>query len=566
MSMQIASTAFGGVVDLKSQVIPEEQLIVHLDGVLLNASELRKADNETPRQIVARLYSEHGIACFDMLNGPFAIAVEDNRDGKRKLLLARDHHGQTGLCYRFANGKAEYCGDLKGQGTLDMEALGTYLSLGYIPAPMTIFKEWRKVPSGSVAVFSADGVSVERFWTPELSQSCDLSFEDAVAHARELIEKAVKRCLDYDPEAGVLLSGGIDSNVMLWTVKKLLGAAPKAFTVGFSTESFDERGLAALSAKAAGAEHVTKRVEPSEYSVVKEILKSYSEPFADSSLFPDAIAMRLAAEQKKTVITGDGGDELFGGYRRYRAMAMRDALGDLPSRLLGKTLSRLMSLFSKGGDPRSRLVTARRMAYAFSLPVIESYASFQALFSIDDVKRILPAYADVNHSYYDEWRRLFAECPAKQLAAKCNFVDLLTYLPDDGCIKERMAASGTGLTVLSPLLDMDVTRFALSLPLEYKHIRREGKRILRAIAASNLPDELMHIPKRGFGMPLAEWLRGPLANLMNESLAFDTWDVEKMLNSDILAYIGLMHNKATVDYGAGLWAVNCLRESGVLRR
>jgi asparagine synthase (glutamine-hydrolysing) len=129
-----------------------------------------------------------------------------------------------------------------------------------------------------------------------------------------------------------------------------------------------------------------------------------------------------------------------------------------------------------------------------------------------------------------------------------------------------MAASGTGLTVLSPLLDMDVTRFALSLPLEYKHTRREGKRILRAIAAPNLPDELMHIPKRGFGMPLAEWLRGPLANLMNESLAFGTWDVEKKLNSDILAYIGLMHNKTAVDYGAGLWAVNCLRESGVLRR
>ena len=564
--MEHKSDAFGGVIELKKSPVAEEGVCVHFDGVLLNAADLRKDAAETPTEIVSRLYQANGIRCFDMLNGPFTIAIEDCRNGERRLVLARDHHGQLGLCYRFADGKVEYSSEVKRGGSLDVMALGTYLSLGYIPAPMTIYQEWRKVPSGCVAVFSADSMKVERFWTPELSQSCTLSFDDAVAHAKELIERAIGRCLDFDSDAGVLLSGGIDSNVVMSMTKKVLGTAPKAFTVGFSTEAFDERGLASLSAKAVGAEHVTRQVEPSDYSVVSEILAAHPEPFADSSLLPDSVAMRLAAEQKKTVLTGDGGDELFGGYRRYRAMAMREAIGDLPCRFFGKILSFGMSILPRGGSPRGKLATARRMAHAFSLPSIESYASFQELFTPENVRQLYPAFAEVKGDYYDDWRRLFAECPAKEIAAKCNYIDLLTYLPDDGCVKEGLAASGTGLTVLSPLLDMDVTRFALSLPLEYKHNRREGKRVLRAIASSCLPEELMHIPKRGFGMPLADWLRGPLSNLMNDCISNQgTWDVEKCLNPSILSMIVMGHNSSAIDCGAGLWAINCLKECGVLR-
>ena len=564
--MEDNKDVLGGVFELNGQSMTEKQCRVRFDGVLLNAIDLRKDAAESPADIVSRLYQEKGTRCFDMLNGPFAVAIEDCRNGERRLVLARDHHGQLGLCYRFADGKVEYSTNVKRGGTIDIRALGTYLSLGYIPAPMTIYQEWRKVPSGCVAVFSGDSVAVERFWTPELSQSCSMNFDDAVVHAKELIEKAVGRCLAFDSDAGVLLSGGIDSNVVLSSAKKVLGAAPQAFTVGFSTEAFDERGLAALSAKAAGAEHVTRLVEPTDYSVVREILAAHPEPFADSSLLPDSMAMRLAAEHKKTVLTGDGGDELFGGYRRYRAMAMRDSIGELPSRIFGKALSLGMSILPRGGSPRGKLATARRMAHAFSLPLIESYASFQELFKPNDVKQLYPAFADVQGDYYDDWRRLFAECTAKGVAAKCNYIDLLTYLPDDGCVKEGMAASGTGLTVLSPLLDMDVTRFALSLPLEFKHNRSEGKRVLRAIASSCLPDELMHIPKRGFGMPLSDWLRGPLAYLMNDCLSNQgTWDVEKCLNPSILSMIVMGHNSSAIDCGAGLWAINCLKECEVLR-
>ncbi len=565
--MEKDSQGFGGEVVLGRRLESDEKIRVHFDGVLLNAPELRKETAEKPSAIVSRLYEEQGFRCFEMLNGPFAIAIEDCRDDCRRLILARDHHGQMGLCYKFADGKVEYSSEAKRGGTLDIEALGTYLSLGYIPAPMTIYKEWRKVPSGSVAVFDGTSVKVERYWTPDLSQACELSFEEAVSKARELIEKAVRRCLDYDSDAGVLLSGGIDSNVVMWTARKLLGTAPQSFTVGFTTEAFDERGLAAMSAKAAGSEHLTMQVEPADYTIVKNILSARPEPFADSSLMPDAMAMRFAAEHKKTVLTGDGGDEIFGGYRRYRAMAMRDAIGEFPARVGGKALGLVMRLFSHGGNPRGRVATTRRMAHALSLPLIESYASFQELFSVSDVRSLMPAFAEVSGSYYDMWRTLFDACPAKGVAAKCNYIDLLTYLPDDGCLKEGLAASGTGLTVLSPLLDMDVTRFALSLPLEYRHIRREGKRILRAIAATFLPDDLMNIPKRGFGMPLAEWLRGPWAHLMNECIASKgTWDVENCLNTNILSSVVRCHNAAVADCGAGLWAINCLKEAGTLRR
>lgn len=551
------ATTFQGEFDLASN--RQSGTAVYFDGVLLNLSELRKESDESPEDIIKRLYSEKGVGAFDMLNGQFAIALADW--DRNELVLARDQHGQRGLYYRVDGVKVCYGSAITNKGSLDYEAIADYLSLGYIPSPRTIYKEWRKVPSGCAVVISRDGVCrEERYWCPVCTESFSGSFGEAVEEAGQLISKAVKRCLDYAPDAGVLLSGGIDSNVVLLKARDILGASPMAFTVGFPNGSFDERDMAAISAKAAGCEHITRQVEAADYALVQKRLQGASEPFADSSLLPDAVAMELAAGHCKTVLTGDGGDELFGGYRRYQAMAMREKLGEILTGLLGDA-GMLLGNFLPRGAARSRIATIRRLARAFSLPPLECYASFQELLNPENVAVLMPRLAESTRTYYDDWRKLLAECSCRSLVGKCNYLDCVRYMPDDCCTKERLASSGTELTVLSPLLDMDVARFALSLPMKYRLDRRSGKRVLRAIAEKQLPQELLHQVKRGFGMPLSDWLRGPLAGIMNETIAKQKqWDIEKTLSADILSRMLELHNASAVDCGAELWSINCLRE------
>lgn len=552
--------ALGG----KSFDIPEKRISVSFSGILLNLPELRLAPAETEPEVIARMYAEKGPEAFALLDGPFVAAISVSRENPCTMLV-RDLHGQKGLFYRIdSKGTCFFSENPKDiiprEKEYDLNALTTYFSLGYIPAPQTAYKNVCKLANASYVMLTESGCHTKKYWLPEFTPQ-SFSFEEATEQAHTLLQQAVKRCLAIDSNAGILLSGGIDSNLMLAITKQVSNNAPMAFTVGFSHKSFDERALAAISAQAMGAQHITAQVTPADYQHAKEILSAYGEPYADSSLLPDNAAMRLASQHVKTVITGDGGDELFGGYRRYQAMALRSRFGNLPSRLLGICAKNAMGLLPASMLRKPKYAEMLRLSKAFCRPNIPCYAAFQEIFDPKATEQFSRTFFNclAEENYLGRWEELSKECKGS-LVEKCNYLDLISYLPDDCCRKEMLAASGTGLTVLSPILDIDVTKFAMSLPLAMKLNRHEGKRILRSIASKLLPDELMNFTKKGFGMPTSDWMRGELSGETNKLIsAHSEWDKEEWIRDDMLQWLVACHNANARDFGSKLWALNAYR-------
>ncbi len=524
-------------------------LNVYYSGVLLNRKELA-VGTESDAEIVARLYDAKGIAAFEQLNGPFVLALFDGK----QLVVARDQVGQGFLFFRREGDIVRFSEELRELNDgceRDWQAFADYLSLGYIPAPRTAWKGVSKLRAGTVVVIKDSQQSEQTYWSPSFDGDvANLSFEEACEEAKKLILQAIQRCVAIDADLGVLLSGGIDSTLMLELTSEATPRAPKAFTVGFSHPRYDERALASLVAGTVGAEHITEQVEASAYQECAKIQLAAGEPFADSSLLPDICAMKLASQHCKTVLMGDGGDEFFGGYRRYRLMAMRATMGEGLSRLEGGVASALAKLLPNASEGRTSLSSFTRVAKAFSLPPVPCYASFQEIFSPDDVKQLAPELASQTESYYVRWQEIYNRCGGVK---GVNLIDLLTYLPDDGCRKEGLAASAAGMTAFSPLLDMDVVRFALKLPLDYKLNLRQGKLILRKLGEKKLPSEIYSQAKRGFGMPVAAWLRNELKDVVQElpkrlqSFGFFEQKALEVLVSE--------HLSEKSDHGAKLWAL-----------
>ena len=525
-------------------------------GVLFNRRELAQG-GENEAEIVDRLYREKGIDGFAELNGPFVLALFDGA----QLVLARDHLGQAFLFFRSDGEKvffSESLNDIPHGSDRDWQAFADYLSLGYIPAPRTIWREVVKLPAGNAVIFRSGVRSLRRYWTPEYEPSTRLSFEDAAQETKRLALQAIRRCLALDDKAGFLLSGGIDSSLLLSLTAEECALPRKAFTVGFANPRYDERALAQTVARNAGAEHVTQQVEPSAFAAFLQAQKLSGEPFADSSLLPDCCAMKLAASQCRTVLLGDGGDELFGGYRRYRIMALRKYLGEGLSRLGGGAASLLAYALPRAAEGRTSLATLARLGKALRQSPIPCYASFQELFSPRELAALAPdlfahkeRYGAIA-SYHADWRKIFAGCPGVN---GVNLIDLMYYLPDDGCRKEGLAAEYAGLRAFSPLLDMDVVRFALTLPVDYRLTLRQGKLLLRHIGREYLPDVILHQVKRGFGMPLAAWLRNELrphaAELPDKLDSFGCFD------KSYLRRLVKEHLEGSADHGAKLWALIC---------
>ena len=532
---------------------------VLFSGVLFNRKELAQGE-ENEAEIVARLYRQKGTAAFAELNGPFAIALFDGT----QLVLVRDQLGQSFLFFHDDGREvcfSESLNDVLDERERDWQAFADYLSLGYIPASRTIWRDVVKLPAATAVLFRNGVRSLHRYWTPVYEPSRRYGFVEAARETERLVLRAIRRCLELDDKAGFLLSGGIDSSLLLSLTAKAFSAPRKAFTVGFADPRYDERALAQTVARNVGAEHVTRQVEPSEFTEFMKALKLSGEPFADSSLLPDCCAMKLAASQCRTVLLGDGGDEFFGGYRRYRVMALRERLGEGLSRLGGGVASLLANLLPPASEGRTSRSSLARLGKALSLPPVPCYASFQELFSPDELTALAPdlfaqkeRYGEIG-SYHAQWREVFDGCPGVN---GVNLIDLLYYLPDDGSRKEGLAAEYAGVKAFSPLLDMDVVRFALTLPIDCRLSIRRGKLLLRHIGREYLPDEILHQVKRGFGMPVSAWLRKELkpyaAELPDKLDAFGCFSksfVRRMVNE---------HFAGAADHGPKLWALICCGE------
>ncbi len=476
-------------------------------------------------EVVLQVLAGGGAARLGDLEGMFALALYDGEEGS--LLLARDPVGQKPLWYAVRDARIVFASEAKAvlshpdiNAKADPGAVIYYYTTGYIPAPRTAWRDVRKLPAGSYVVAGPDGMGDPvRYWRPP--DRGGLVDADPVDWLREALPQTVEKLMAADVPLGALLSGGLDSSIVTALMCKAAGrtGGVRTFTAGFANAGYDERPTARAVAQHCGSEHTDVLMTADPAGAVDRIVGMYDEPFADSSALATEVICRAAREHVTVALCGDGGDEAFGGYDRYRAMHLAETMS--PAKYLGVRVAAGLAGMIAPRAERSRLRRLVRFAEGLGRPPALQYLHYRGLFPPDELQRLFTAnFAEaVDLDAPARWfSDLYEEGESPDEASRAQRHDVLTYLPDDLLVKTDIASMASSLELRSPLLERRILEFGLSLPTSLKLCRGWGKAILREAFGHLLPAETLHRPKRGFALPLAEWLRGPLRETMVETL------------------------------------------------
>ena len=510
-----------------------------LNGEIYNYRELREellsrghrlttgSDTET----LVHLYEERGDDLVESLNGMFAFALWDAP--RRRLLLARDRLGIKPL-YWFSDGRTLVFGSelkaLLASGLvpkdLDLAAVRDFAQLSYVPAPKCILAGVRKLPPGHLLVAEAGRVDARRYWVPPAPAP---SREDTATQLRrfsELFRDAVALQMRSDVPYGAFLSGGIDSSAVVGTMASLSPQPVRTFCIGFSGKglaAYDERAHARIAAEAFHTRHEEFVVEADAFDLLADAARFFDEPFADPALLPTLVLSRLARASVKVVLTGDGGDELFAGYNRYRSELVARSAERIPGFIRDGVVSPMLGAMARGrrGSLRDWAAVARKRLREVALPSEERYVSRFHRFSPALWERVRgERLRDAGPSEADaEYRRILAEAKACGFITRRTYLDVRTWLPDQMLTKVDRATMAHSLEARVPFLDHRLVDFAMSLPDEAKITILTLKRFLRQAFRDLLPPPLLRRPKHGFRVPLREWLRGPLRGRARELLS-----------------------------------------------
>jgi len=468
-----------------------------------------------------------GVRACEKLNGMYAFAYWDQQDGA--LVLARDRMGQKPLFYASppGGGAIAFASELHAlrqlpwfDTSVDPHAMGDYLRWGYVPAPATIYTHARKLPPAHVARTTGKGLSLFRYYDPNVNVPREQSPAHAVEQTRQLLTQAVRRQLVSDVPVGCFLSGGVDSSILALAMQRSMSAGQKVltFSIGFDDARYDESGYAEAVAKQIGTEHRTFRVAPDASADLPKLARAFGEPFADSSALPTHYLARATREHVKVALSGDGGDELFGGYDRYRAILLAERVDRLP-RVLGWMMRRSAWQALPGTHPKSRLLQIKRFLASLSLAPAVRYASYMRLFDDNQLSGLLNLEHQAWIKPTDDWLagafdRLAASRDAASTAAA---VDRVTYLPEDLLAKVDRASMLHALEVRSPFMDHDVVNFAAALDAPLL-LKGGGKRLLREAFAGDLPREVFARRKMGFAVPIGDWFKTHLRDMLEDAL------------------------------------------------
>ncbi len=501
------------------QPISNEDATVHVvfNGEIYNHRAIRAqlGSNHVLRsrsdtEVLVHLYEEDGAAMVQRLRGMFAYAIWD--DQRERLLLARDRLGIKPLYYWEADGGIAFASELKSLLVLeqfprevDVSAVHEYLALGYVPDPACIFKGVRKLAPGHVLTWDrAQGVQTEQYWTavrPEAPISDD---REAVEELRRLITDAVGSHLESEVRLGAFLSGGIDSSTVVAQMAQLSNTQVETFSIGFDEPEYNEAPHAARVARELGTKHTELIVRPDADALVEEIVDTYDEPFGDSSALPTLLVSRLAREHVTVALSGDGGDELFGGYTRYAKMENARQLRPGAARQLARAAAMRLSHSAYGRNKLLDLSRGRRGRYAATvaqaLPINEGGTLREV-----DASLLLDTLLD----------RWFDPAAGRDFLTQMTLVDLASYLPGDILTKVDRASMRVSLEARVPLLDHPLVEFAVALPGSLKRRDGTGKWILREAIKGLVPDGVLSQPKRGFAVPLSDWLRNDLRHRLD---------------------------------------------------
>jgi asparagine synthase (glutamine-hydrolysing) len=544
----------------------DRRVCLVFNGEIYNFRELRAGlekdghafSTHSDTEVVLQLYLRDGVAAFAQLDGMFGIALWDKRT--QELILARDRLGEKPLYYTHNPQRLLFGSELKSllqspdcPRDVDSDALRAYLTFGYVPSPNAIFNGIGKLPPAHYLRYRDGQTSLHRYWRPSLARKTTLGEAEAGEKLEELLDRAVASRLVSDVPFGAFLSGGLDSSTVVALMARHMSQPVKTFTIGFKEAAYSELDDARRVASHLGTEHHELVVEPDAVSLLQKLVWHFDEPFADSSAVPTFLVSELASRHVKMVLTGDGGDEMFGGYDRYLKFMKLERLGGLrrPAAMAMDLAGALL--------PNPRGDRFQRIGERLRLPPSERYLSGVALMRADTSRGLRPQAGGSDHFDLPLLHEAGSDLGAGDSALdRAVAIDLQSYLPDDILVKLDRMAMAASLEGRSPFLQTDLVEFALSLPDHYRVRGDRGKHLLREVAGKWLPPRAISKPKQGFAIPLAEWLRGPLSALAADTFSSRAFRERGLVQPQAAQSLLEDHLHRNIDRSEALWQVLCL--------
>jgi asparagine synthase (glutamine-hydrolysing) len=529
------------------------------NGEIYNFQELRR-DLEgrghsfytgTDTEVIVHLYEERGARCVDALRGMFAFAVWDER--AQSLLLARDRVGIKPLYYCETGGRLAFASELKAllelpeiERELNWTALGHMFAFLTTPSADSIVRGVRKLEPATVLTARATGVRLSRYWDLRWEPDYQRSEADFAQELREQLEESVRLHLVSDVPLGAFLSGGIDSTSVVATMARLSPRPVKTFSIGFAEEEYDELEYARLAARTFGTEHHELVLEPDALSVIEEVAWHLDEPFGDPSAIPTYMVSKLAAEHVTVVLSGDGGDELFAGYDRYRVEARERRRDWLPA-----GLRRAVGALA---DRAPEEMKGRNFLRHLSLDGPSRYLDAASFFKLEEQRELFSPDVYSLVAADDPWRQATAYLARRDRhwLSSLQHLDIHRYLPLDILAKVDRMSMAHSIEARVPLLDHKLIEFAATIPAELKLRRGNGKYIFKRALRGLVPAPILERPKRGFAIPLGRWFRGRLNDFVRDLLLSERARRRGVINPEYVEKL-LKRNEGGRDLDFQLW-------------
>ena len=562
------------IIDLSLGRMPihneDESVWVVFNGEIYNFQELR-ADlierghtftTNTDTETLVHLYEERGTDMFAELRGMFAIALWDR--ARDVLLLARDRVGKKPLYYTWDGTRLAFASEIKAlrelpnrKWTLDGEALNLYFTYLYIPEPWSIYREVRKLPAAHWLKLSGGKLTIQPYWELRFDAAPPRTDErELVAELRRLVTDAVRARLVSDVPLGAFLSGGVDSATVVGLMSQIMSEPVKTFSIGFDAETFDELKYARIAAQAFGTDHHEEIVRPDAVELVDKLIEHFDEPFGDASALPTFMVSRMARRHVTVALSGDGGDETFAGYESH-AVHQRDERFHRRFPAPARALVQAGLEAGAGVTQHEKLRRAARAVRRANRPLSQRFGQFEKpfrrrLFSAAALELVGEMREEVYCDQYAQMQRF------PDFLSRVLFVDTKTYLSNDVLVKVDRMSMANSLEVRSPLLDHHVLEFVAGIDSSLKLRNGTSKYIFKKMAEEFVPREIVHRRKHGFGVPVAEWFRGDLRDLLHEQLTanddgarlFEPRVVQRMLNE---------HTSGRYDWSTQLWPLFVFR-------
>ena len=563
------------IIDLNTGQQPiyneDKSNVIVFNGEIYNFAELRnelekqghRFDTKTDTEVIIHGYEQWGTDCVSHLRGMFAFAIWDKR--KKSVFLARDRLGKKPLYYFVDRKRLLFASELKAiledeavPREINLEGLSDYLSFGYVPAPKTIFKKISKLLPGHILLYKNNDILLRKYWDLQFNPRQDVPIGQYCDAILEMLKESVKMRLVSDVPLGAFLSGGIDSSAIVGLMASLKKEPVITNSIGFTEKEFNELGYAKETAEYFKTDHREYSVSPDAVEIVKKLSWHFDEPFADSSSIPTYYVSKMTRQSVTVALSGDGGDENFGGYRRYYFDRLENQIRNvIPQPIRRYLIGNIARLYPKA-DWLPQVFRAKTLLTNISKDPIDGYFNSMSLFLPPMKEKLLSGDFKANLKGYDSagvFRDYYNNSDTDDPLSRTQYIDFKTYLVDDILTKVDRASMANSLEVRVPLLDHKFVELVAQIPSNLKLNGRTSKYIFRKALAGILPDGIMDRKKWGFGIPVGKWLRKEIRETAEETLFNQRSDAMGFFNQKYVRWLWKQHLSEMKDFTQPLWTL-----------